>query len=63
MSNIILRPCPFCGGEAEISDKRPKRRTYVSCTSCGTRAPIRNNAQEASEFWNARAAFGDSRDG
>lgn len=39
MSNIELKPCPFCGGEAEII-QNPKKSTtvynYIKCKICGS---------------------------
>lgn len=34
-----LKPCPFCGGEAHISSRLTKERSYLStvyCGACGT---------------------------
>ncbi len=40
-----LKPCPFCGGEAEFERKGDRRQsTIVSCTCCGA-------TQECGEEW------------
>jgi hypothetical protein len=51
---IILKPCPFCGGKAEI-----KKGNGVQCTNrgkCGIVGP-RNECKDhlAIEAWNRRA--------
>lgn len=59
--NIELKPCPFCGGEAEMmGDQYP----YVECQKCagGFTANHSYDADEgdAANKWNARSAAGDS---
>lgn len=64
MAEIKLKPCPFCGGEAEI-----KRRVgfgfgielaYVECTSCGAQTKMIDPSlkycanDKAAELWNKR---------
>lgn len=35
---IVLKPCPFCGGKAEIERMgTPRQSTIYSCTDCGCR--------------------------
>lgn len=63
MSEIKLKPCPFCGGEAEIREwyikgiaNRKHFRSY--CKKCG--CECRNNQgykhiSKAVEKWNERA--------
>ena len=49
-----LKPCPFCGGEAEI--ERYTIKPYVACMKCGCSMPDRHQtAEQAIEAWNARA--------
>lgn len=73
MSNIELKPCPFCGGEAIISrnDMIIKRKTqrcaWVYCQKCGAKTPyyMRSNFEHymrsAIEAWNRRADNKSSR--
>ena len=35
---IELRPCPYCGGKAEIAYSWRDRKFYVQCRSCGFEA-------------------------
>jgi len=49
-----LKPCPLCDGRAEVADKRPKRRTYVICRSCGLRTKIFICASASISIWNTR---------
>lgn len=69
MSEIKLKPCPFCGGQAELySTKRDKRKVLgiyhmiatIKCKSCP--AEIKQAGQDndrafknAAELWNRRA--------
>ena len=70
MSEIKLKPCPFCGGEAEFVRKPVKANggwcdaVYVRCTACDARSNRvlysanihRNDSEytEATEAWNTR---------
>ena len=54
-----LRPCPFCGGEAElrafyknIADRR--RTRIVVCKACGARTKDWTQTQHAMKQWNRR---------
>ena len=56
MSEIRLKPCPFCDGEAkymEIKDFFVSR--FVTCAKCGIETP-RNclNRKDAIKQWNRR---------
>lgn len=63
MSELKLKPCPFCGGEAEI-------RKYVNgyniwfcarCDSCKiTQTSTTQTEQQAIAAWNRRANDGES---
>lgn len=52
-----LRPCPFCGGEAEISQyyytDEDTPLTVARCEECGATVTETGNAY-ASELWNRR---------
>ena len=49
-----LKPCPFCGGEAELCGMVGTR--YIRCTSCGCDGPIfQDTKKEAVESWNTRS--------
>lgn len=47
-----LKPCPFCGGEAETiySYFRP----YIICRKCHAQIPCYNTYPMAAEAWNTR---------
>src|SRR5687768_14980281 len=49
---MILKPCPFCGGEAHYQDGYPYN--IVKCISCGARSFTREDAIAA---WNKRTAI------
>ena len=50
-----MKPCPFCGGEAEIY--RHALVSWVRCKECGvdTPAALPQDEQLAIDFWNTRA--------
>lgn len=54
MSEIKLKPCPFCGSEGVICD-RLEDVYYVECWDCGAKIESYNGAEDAIEGWNARA--------
>lgn len=53
-----LKPCPFCGGEAKITDSaRGQYKHRVQCTRCGVSSPgtaYRNDSWNTRQ-WNTRA--------
>lgn len=51
-----LKPCPFCGGEAEVWVSDVTDRAIVYCTVCDAQIRIRQNEQEAIEAWNHRVS-------
>ena len=53
MSEIKLKPCPFCGGEAKILNVDD--RYTVKCRSCFCGTGIYKDSGRASEAWNRRA--------
>ena len=54
MSDIKLKPCPFCGSEAQIYGVDIFR---VACTSddCWCETALHHCKEEAAEDWNMRA--------
>lgn len=46
-----LKPCPFCGGEAELGSPI----YYVECTSCMGGVPSYDSMEEAISAWNRRS--------
>ena len=50
-----LKPCPFCGGEAEIEmDENWYWNYYVFCQECKITTDYYETADEAIEAWNRR---------
>jgi Lar family restriction alleviation protein len=57
-SEIKLKPCPFCGGKAEmVSDFEDEH--YVYCTGCKGGWKTMENPEEAAAAWNRRCEDGD----
>ena len=50
-----IKPCPFCGGEAEYESTQQKYGIVhsVYCAECGAEI-ARLNSQETIEAWNRR---------
>lgn len=58
--NEELKPCPFCGGEAEVikleNYHTQSYRYFVTCRVCGAEIPrISRSRQQAKSVWNRRA--------
>ena len=52
---IELKPCPFCGGEAELWDNKLEYSFYsVICKECDCMTPYSVTRGEAVEVWNRR---------
>ncbi len=55
-----LKPCPFCGGEAEIQcfeclfESFEGRRYAVECKFCSCSLELFETEEEAVEAWNRR---------
>lgn len=54
MMNEKLKPCPFCGGEAEVV-RISSNSFFVRCKECTTFRPISESEEEAIKLWNERA--------
>ena len=58
MSEIELKPCPFCGGKAEL--KMNDQKVWAQCVECGARTQVVWIAAEycandkVAEAWNRR---------
>ena len=62
-----LKPCPFCGGKAEIqhTEKRSEygECAFIVCTHCGANGQMVTKAwaysadEKAIEAWNRRAGY------
>ena len=51
-----LKPCPFCGGEAEIEmDESWYWNYHVFCQECKIGTDYYETADEARQAWNRRA--------
>lgn len=61
MSEIKLKPCPFCGGKASLLSEMcfGKQAWFVACggIGCGVMPETidADTPQEAAEIWNRRA--------
>lgn len=57
--NTELKPCPFCGGEAEKKKYRFQNKTVyvVMCSVCTSRSPmfLEEAKERAIIAWNRRA--------
>ncbi len=54
--DVVLLPCPFCGGEAElVSDEGYERNplSRIGCTECGAEI-IAGHAKTVCSLWNNR---------
>lgn len=66
MPDKELKPCPFCGGEAELEhDNIGYGYSYIRCTRCGLKSPSfikafdRASDNDAANYWNRRASDGN----
>jgi len=58
---VELKPCPFCGGRADISEDcgRPadRARWRVHCATCGGSLGFYRDPYEAAQKWNRRNGY------
>lgn len=56
MDEIKLKPCPFCGGDAEMQQGKYQglNTFYVSCCGCGAQTDHEYAEEFAAELWNGR---------
>ena len=55
MKTPDLKPCPFCGGKAEVFiDATKYYKHFVSCLKCGMRTPCEHIEAIAVSIWNRR---------
>ena len=56
MSETKLKPCPFCGSEAHIEERKMVRIWYeVRCDNCDAGTGIWKTPDEAIKAWNTRS--------
>ena len=54
--SVDLKPCPFCGAEAEIERVgTPRHSTIYNCTYCGCRLETGEEWWDHGKDWNTRA--------
>lgn len=55
-----LKPCPFCGGEAEIRSYQYifGKQFWVFCRGCGLTTPEQLDEKTAIKLWNRRVSNG-----
>ncbi len=53
MTEPKLKPCPFCGGEAEY-DEDFFGRAYIQCSNCEAHLQDKKAYQDCIEAWNTR---------
>ena len=56
-----LKPCPFCGGEAEVREAKylGLKGFVVTCLKCGIETRLMAGKNQAVWLWNRRADDGD----
>ena len=56
--DVPLKPCPFCGGEAEMLTAESMNGGYlfgIMCNDCCSRGDVYDTEAEAIAAWNSRA--------
>ena len=49
-----IKPCPFCGGEAEIVKMEFEDEIFIRCADCLVEIPWYPGRKKAIEAWNKR---------
>ena len=52
-----LKPCPLCGGEADLKRGLYVIDNYVMCKACKTKTTLYNTKDEAIKRWNTRKTY------
>lgn len=57
---MILKPCPFCGGEPEVERiGTPRQSCIIACTDCGCRLETNETGDRCGYHWNDRVSSAD----
>jgi Lar family restriction alleviation protein len=51
-----LKPCPFCGGDAQVTYFWQSYSHMIVCEDCGNKTPPQHTKDEAVAAWNRRAS-------
>jgi len=58
VSEEELKPCPFCGGKAELfnylSNHLSKERFWIACIACTADVPSTESKEDILKRWNTR---------
>ena len=52
--NYKLKPCPFCGGKAKLSEDKDYQIYSVNCTECDAGTNSYGIKRDATDAWNKR---------
>ncbi len=52
VKRMKLKPCPFCGGKAKLTDS--KNDAYVTCNNCKVMTNYYKTGKQAIKAWNTR---------